>query len=211
MNKKIWCLSAALLAGSVVFAAPAKSAKAEKQATYVEKHSLAEQVLKVVVSGKYRNDYDKFHKVPFEKLPDVCKEACEGAKDIYGKEENTASVAYIDLDCDGSSEMIVTYRHYWGNGGTMYDILTKRNGKWIKSDEFRAVFCQPLKINGRVGLFLDNKCGWDQREYSFCEFKNGKVTPTVVIDLQRYDDKKKPRLTITVNAAEVDGDMNYLF
>ena len=129
MNKKIWCLSAALLAGSVVLASPVKSAKAVKQATYVAKPSLAEQVLKVVVSGKYRNDYDKFHKVPFEKLPDVCKEACEGAKDIYGKEENTASVAYIDLDCDGSSEMIVTYRHYWGNGGTMYDILTKRNGK----------------------------------------------------------------------------------
>ena len=87
MDKKIWCLSAALLAGSVVLAAPAKSAKEEKQATYVAKPSLAEQVLKVVVSGKYRNEYDKFHTVPFEKLPDVCKEACEGAKDIYGKEE----------------------------------------------------------------------------------------------------------------------------
>lgn len=211
MNKKIWCLSAALLAGSVVFAAPAKSAKAEKEAAYVEKHSLAEQVLKVVVSGKYRDDYDKFKKVPFEKLPDVCKEACEESKEIHGKEENTASVAYIDLDNDGSTEMIVTYRHYFANGGTMYDILTKRNGKWIKSDEFRAVFWQPLKINGRVGLFLDNKCCWDQREYSFCEFKNGKVTPAVVIDLQRYADKNKPSLTITVNAAEEDSDMNYLF
>ena len=211
MNRKIWFLSAAMLAVSVVWASPAQNEKVEKQVTYVAKHSLAEQVLKVVVSGKYRNEYDKFHIVTFEKLPDVCKEDCEESKEIYGKEENTASAAYIDLDCDGSSEMIVTYRHYFGNGGTMYDILTKRNGKWIKSDEFRAVFWQPLKINGRVGLFLDNKCGWDQREYSFCEFKNGKVTPTVVIDLQRYADKKKPSLTITVNAAEEDGDMNYLF
>ena len=49
MNKKILCLSAALLAGSVVFAAPAKSAKEEKQATYVEKHSLAEQVYKLII------------------------------------------------------------------------------------------------------------------------------------------------------------------
>ena len=118
MLKKVMCLSVCLLAGSVVLAAPVKSAKEEKQATYVAKPSLAEQVLKVVVSGKYRKEYDKFHKVAFEKLPDVCKEACEGAKDIYGKEENTASVAYIDLDCDGSNEMIVTYRHYWANGGT---------------------------------------------------------------------------------------------
>ena len=92
MNKKIWCVSAALLAGSIVWASPAKSAKTEKQAAYVEKHSLTEQVLKVVVSGKYRKEYDKFHKVAFEKLPDVCKEACEGAKDIYGKEESCFGV-----------------------------------------------------------------------------------------------------------------------
>ena len=210
MNKKIWSLSAALLAGSVVWASPAKSAKAEKEATYVEKHSLAEQVLKVVVSGKYRKEYDKFHKVAFEKLPDVCKEACEGAKDIYGKEENTASVAYIDLDCDGSSEMIVTYRHYWGNGGTMYDILTKRNGKWIKSNGFRAMFWQPLKINGRFGLLLDNKCGGSQRNYSFCEFKNGKLVPAVSIDLERYFNKEDHRLTIQIHSADEAG-FNYLF
>ena len=210
MNKKIWCLSAALLAGSVVLAAPAKSAKEEKQATYVAKPSLAEQVLKVVVSGKYRKDYDKFHKVPFEKLPDVCKEACAGAKDIYGKEENTASVAYIDLDCDGSSEMIVTYRHYWGNGGTMYDILTKRNGKWIKGAGFRAMFWQPLKINGRFGLLLDNKCGGCQRNYSFCEFKNGKLVPAVSIDLERYVNKEDHRLTIQVHSADEAG-FDYLF
>ena len=212
MLKKVMCLSVCLLAGSIGFAAEAsKSAQTDVQNTYVMKPSLAEQVLKIVISGKWRKDYDKFQEVPLEKLPPACKEACKELKEIYGNDEKTASVAYIDLDCDGSSEMIVTYRHYWGNGGTMYDILTKRNGKWIKSAEFRAVFWQPLKINGRVGLFLDNKCGWDQRDYSFVEFKNGKLTPAVVIDLQRYADKKKPSLTITVNAAEEDSDMNYLF
>ena len=171
---------------------------------------MAEQVLKVVISGKYRKDYDKFQKVPLEKMPEACREDCISEKELYGA-DSQASTTSIDLDSDGSAEMIVTYRSYWGNGGTRYDILTKRDGKWIKSDKFYAVFWQPLKINGRIGLFLDNKCGWAQRDYSFVEFKNGKLTPAVVIDLQRYADKKKPSLTITVNAAEEDSDMNYLF
>ena len=204
-------MSAALLAGSVVFAAEAsKSAQADVQNTYVIKPSLAEQILKVVINGKWRKDYDKFQQVPLEKLPPVCKEACDELKEIYGNEEKTASVAYIDLDNDGSNEMIVTYRHYWGNGGTAYDILTKRNGKWIKGDGFGAVFWQPLKINGRFGLLLDNKCGWSQRNYSFCEFKNGELVPAVSIDLERYHNKEAHRLTIQIHSAD-EADFNYLF
>ena len=211
MLKKVVCLSACLLAGSVVFAAEAsKSAQADVQNTYVIKPSLAEQVLKIVISDKFRNEYDKFQEVPLEKLPPVCKEACDELKEIYGNEEKTASVAYIDLDNDGSNEMIVTYRHYWGNGGTAYDILTQRNGKWIKGAGFRAMFWQPLKINGRFGLLLDNKCGGGQRNYSFCEFKNGKLIPAVSIDLERYFNKEDHRLTIQVHSADEAG-FNYLF
>ena len=145
-----------------------------------------------------------------EKLPPACKEACKELKEIYGNDEKTASVAYIDLDNDGSNEMIVTYRHYWGKGGTAYDILTKRNGKWIKGDGFGAMFWQPLKINGRFGLLLDNKCGWSQRNYSFCEFKNGELVPAVSIDLERYHNKEAHRLTIQIHSAD-EADFNYLF
>ena len=106
--------------------------------------------------------------------------------------------------------MLVTYRHYWGNGGTAYDILTKRNGKWIKGDGGGAVFWQPLKINGRFGLLLDNKCGGCPRNYSFCEFKNGKLVPAVSIDLERYHNKEDYRLTIQIHSAD-EADFNYLF
>ena len=205
MDKKILCLSMCLFAGNLVFAAESnKSAPADK-----EKPSLAEQVLKVVISGKYRKDYDKFQKVPLEKMPEVCREDCISEKELYGA-DSKASTTSIDLDSDGSAEMIVTYRSYWGNGGTRYDILTKRDGKWIKSDEFYAVFWQPLKINGRIGLFLDNKCGWKQRTYSFCEFKNGKLVPVVTIELERHHNQKDHRLSIQVFSAD-EADFNYLF
>ena len=211
MFKKVVYLSMSLLAGSVGFAAEAsKSAQADVQNTYVIKPSLAEQVLKIVISGKWCKDYDKFQEVPLEKLPPACKEACKELKEIYGNDEKTASVAYIDLDNDGSNEMIVTYRHYWANGGTGYDILTKRNGKWVKSNGFRAMFWQPLKINGRFGLLLDNKCGWSERNYSFCEFKNGKLVPAVSIDLERYFNKEDHRLTIQIHSADEAG-FDYLF
>ena len=194
-----------LLCGSVIFAAEAT----KSTQIYEVKPSLAEQVLKVVISGKYRKDYDKFQKVPLEKMPEVCREDCISEKELYGA-DSKASTTSIDLDSDGSAEMIVTYRSYWGNGGTRYDILTKRNGKWIKGDGFGAMFWQPLKINGRFGLLLDNKCGWSQRNYSFCEFKNGELVPAVSIDLERYHNKEAHRLTIQVHSSD-EADFNYLF
>ena len=197
-----------LLCGSVIFAAESKPNAAPRG--YVPKTSLAEQVLKVVISGKYRKEYEHFKEVPLEKMPNACQEDCISAKEIYGNDVKTASVTYIDLDSDGNAEMIVTYRHYWGNGVRSYDILSKRNGEWVKSHEFHAVFWQPLKIGGKVGLFLDNKCGWTQRNYSFCEFKEGKLVPLVSIDLERYHNKEDHRLTIQVKSKD-EAEFTYLF
>ena len=137
MLKKVVCLSMFLLAVSAVFAAEAsKSAQADVLDTYVIKPSLAEQVLKIVISGKFRNEYDKFQEVPLEKLSPACKEDCKELKEIYGNGEKTASVAYIDLDNNGSNEMLVTYRHYWGNGGTAYDISVSENAEILSDTEY---------------------------------------------------------------------------
>ena len=210
MNKKILFLSVCLLVASVVFCVGfCKTVK--KPQVNEERSSMAEQLFKIMAGGTFRNENMVLKSVPFEKLPAVCKEDCDSEKELYGNDAKHASVGYVDLDNDGSDEMIVSFRSYTGNGGTAYDILTKRNGMWIKSDEFFGVFWHVGKINGRIGLFLDSKCGGTERNYSFNEFKNGKLVPTVSINVERgFVSKKNHRLTIKVHSAE-EADFGYLF
>ena len=202
-NKKFWCFPLLLLVVNL---------SAAEKAAEVNKPSLAEEILKLVISGKGRDLPNKFKwvTVPFEKMPAVCQKDCANEIELYGKDSNFALVAYIDIDGDGTLEMLVTYRSYHGNGGRGYDLLTKRNGKWVKCGYLFGVYLSQTEFNGRRGLLEESKCGCSERTHSFYELKNGKLVNSVKIKIVRSLNQSNPQLKIEVKASD-ESNFDYLF
>lgn len=204
-NQILTLAACSLLCTGSLSAAPAEKGKSPQPAVPV-----AEQMLKFVANGtRFTEPSLKAVKISLKQLPPICKKDCETAIDIYGADAH-ATAYYVDLDNDGKSEVLLTYRHYRGNGGTQYDLLAKRNSEWKKINELFVVFWDVKKINGRTGLLIESKNGWQHREYAFLELQKDKLVATGLITLERGANKQDPELTIKVYSCE-ECDFNYMF
>ena len=202
-NKKIWCISVLLLAVNLFAAENVKN---------VEKPSLAEEVLKAVISGKSRDmaHNDKLFMVPFEKMPEIYKKKCTPDSYCYDEEHKFAWVSPVDIDGDGTREMLALEMHSGANGATYYCVLTKINGKWVEAGNLFAVFVSLMEFNGRRGLLEDSKCGGFSRTYTFYELKNGRLVPSVIIKFDRFFEKDDCQLKMQVFDSE-KSRLDYLF
>lgn len=147
------------------------------------------QLLKLVAEGQ-REKLENFpdsEEIPFAKMPSICQEQCKEEKELYEDEANTATVIKKDLDGDGTAEWLVTYRHYSGNGGTNYDVLTCNNGVWKKCGKLFAVSISYLRLNDRTGIFEVSKSGYSHRAYTFYELIKGKLVPTIKLETDLVD------------------------
>ena len=158
------------------------------------------QMLNMVLSNNLPKEFANTENIPFEKLPAVCKKDWQNEIELYGKEEKNASVIKADLNNDGRKELIVTYRGYWGNGGTNYDVFTLQQGTWKKCGQLFALHIAPLQLNGRHGLFQVSKCGSMHREYTFFELINGKLTPSIKITANIPSDDKFVKLFVKIES-----------
>ena len=122
----------------------------------------------------------KPEKIPFSRLPTEC--AAE--YDPFLRKERKAvstDVIRIDLDGDGSAEMLV----WTGNGGSAgeeWSIMRKGKQGWHRLGKVFGLLYR-VDVKPYRGLLVCDPCGWDQATWTFYQLKQGKLENMIEIEI----------------------------
>ena len=122
----------------------------------------------------------KPEKILFSRLP----LECAAEYDPFLRKERKAvstDVIRLDLDGDGSSEMLV----WTGNGGSAgeeWSIMWKDSRGWHRLGKVFGILYR-VDIKPYRGLLVCNPCGWDQATWTFYQLRHGKLENMIEFEI----------------------------